>query len=107
MVFTVRPYVLGQLAQRVFKKIVVGVRVAQSRNRGLKGLHTKKMALVGPHVAHAVECLYKGSTCDLAVLIDKERDRHRMLSMQRDAIVQENPPAIAEQRVSEAVVNDQ
>jgi len=107
MVFTVRPHVLGQLAQRVFKEIVVGVRIAQSRDRGLKGLHTKKVALVGPNVAHAVECLYEGGTCDLAVLIDNERDRHRMLSMQRDAIVQENPRAIAEQCEFEAVVHDQ
>ena len=107
MVFTVRPHVLGELAQRVFKEIVVSVRVAQSRDRGLKGLHTKKVALVGPHVAHAVECLYKGGTCDLAILIDNEGDRHRMFSMRLGAIVQENPKAIAEQRESQAVVNDQ
>ena len=63
-----------QLPERVIKKVVVGIRVAEAVEGGLKLFAAKKMALIGLNAPHFIEGCDEGSACHFSVLVDNDID---------------------------------
>ena len=61
-----------QLPERVVKKVVVGIRVAEAGDGGLKLFAAKKVALIGLNAPHFIEGCHEGSACHFSVLVDND-----------------------------------
>ena len=63
-----------QLPERVIEEVVVGIRVAEAGDGGLKLFAAKKVALIGLNATHFIEGCHEGSACHFSILVDNDID---------------------------------